>query len=71
LSAVPLPDPITERGRRRIILKGDVPSPSVEHKGCPFRERCPQAMDKCALTPPSLRELEPGHEVSCFLFGAP
>jgi oligopeptide transport system ATP-binding protein len=68
LSAVPLPDPVTERGRKRIILKGDVPSPSVEYKGCPFRERCPQAMDKCALSPPSLRTVEDGHEVSCFLY---
>ncbi len=69
LSAVPLPDPRKERSRRRIILKGDVPSPSIEYKGCPFRERCPQAMEKCALSPPSLTMAEAGHQVSCFLYG--
>ena len=68
LSAVPLPDPIKERGRCRIILRGDVPSPSVIHKGCPFRERCPEAMDRCALSAPSLKPVAPGHEVSCFLY---
>jgi oligopeptide transport system ATP-binding protein len=68
LSAVPLPDPVKERGRRRIILKGDVPSPSVEKKGCPFRERCPEAMDRCALEAPRLAKVEEGHEVSCFLY---
>jgi oligopeptide transport system ATP-binding protein len=68
LSAVPIPDPIKERSRRRIILTGDVPSPSVEQKGCPFRERCPQAMERCALTAPRLAAVEKGHEVSCFLY---
>ncbi|HET7838982.1 MAG TPA: oligopeptide/dipeptide ABC transporter ATP-binding protein [Rectinemataceae bacterium] len=68
LSAVPLPDPEKERGRRRIILKGDVPSPSVEHRGCPFMERCPEAMPRCAERPPRLAPVEEGHEVSCFLY---
>ncbi|MGA2974316.1 MAG: oligopeptide/dipeptide ABC transporter ATP-binding protein [Spirochaetia bacterium] len=68
LSAVPIPDPIKERSRRRIILKGDVPSPSVQIKGCPFRERCPEAMERCALSAPRLEAVEEGHEVSCFLY---
>jgi oligopeptide transport system ATP-binding protein len=68
LSAVPLPDPVKERNRRRIILKGDVPSPSVERQGCPFVERCPEAMPRCALTAPRLAPVEEGHEVSCFLY---
>ncbi len=68
LSAVPLPDPVKERGRRRIILKGDVPSPSVVRKGCPFRERCSEAMERCALEAPALAAVEAGHEVSCFLY---
>jgi oligopeptide transport system ATP-binding protein len=68
LSAVPIPDPVKERGRRRIILKGDVPSPSVEIQGCPFRARCPQAFDRCAVETPVLAPVVEGHDVSCFLY---
>ena len=71
LSAVPIPDPPKERLRRRIILKGDVPSPTKERPGCPFRERCPEAMDRCAASAPPLIEAEPGHQVACFLYGKP
>jgi oligopeptide transport system ATP-binding protein len=70
LSAVPVPDPGKERGRRRIILRGDVPSPSAVRPGCPFRERCPEAMARCATEAPSLSPVEAGHEVSCFLYPA-
>ncbi|MDC7247153.1 MAG: peptide ABC transporter ATP-binding protein, partial [Sphaerochaetaceae bacterium] len=63
-----LPDPINARKRKRIILEGDVPSPSKIHKGCPFVERCPKAMKQCSLTPPRLKEVSPGHEVACFLY---
>ena len=69
LSAVPLPDPVKERSRKRIILTGDVPSPAREHRGCPFRERCPEAMDRCAVSAPSLVPVGDGREVSCFLYG--
>jgi oligopeptide transport system ATP-binding protein len=68
LSAIPLPDPVKERSRRRIILKGDVPSPSAERKSCPFFERCPEAMDRCSRKAPSLLPVEEGHAVSCFLY---
>jgi oligopeptide transport system ATP-binding protein len=68
LSAIPLPDPKEERKRQRIILKGDVPSPSVERKSCPFFERCPEAMERCSREAPSLLSVEGAHEVSCFLY---
>ncbi|HET6485105.1 MAG TPA: oligopeptide/dipeptide ABC transporter ATP-binding protein [Spirochaetia bacterium] len=68
LSAVPIPDPAKERSRRRIILKGDVPSASRRIRGCPFRERCPEAMDRCAEIAPPLRQVEARHQVSCLLY---
>jgi len=68
LSAAPIPDPQVERQRRRIILTGDVPSPTVEHTGCYFYERCSQRMARCAATVPPLKTVRPEHEVACFLY---
>jgi len=72
LSAVPIPDPVVERQRKRIILEGDVPSPDKERVGCYFYDRCPNAMpDKCKNNIPQLREVEENHEVACFLYFDP
>ena len=72
LSAVPIPDPVVERQRKRIILEGDVPSPDRERKGCYFYDRCPNAMpDKCKNNIPKLREVEENHQVACFLYSDP
>lgn len=67
LSAVPMPDPYTARLNKRIILEGDVPSPLNVPSGCPFRTRCSRACDKCKNSVPTLKEIKPGHFVSCIL----
>jgi oligopeptide transport system ATP-binding protein len=54
LSAAPVPDPVVERTRQRIILKGEVPSPDREYPGCPFADRCPIAEQRCREIVPLL-----------------
>jgi len=67
LSAVPVPNPKLKRPRRH--LAGDVPSPVNPPSGCPFHTRCPYAEARCRTVVPALRELAPGHWVSCHLRG--
>ncbi|HKI99368.1 MAG TPA: dipeptide ABC transporter ATP-binding protein [bacterium] len=66
LSAVPIPDPRVKRGKR-IILRGDVPSPINPPPGCHFHTRCPYAFNRCMVDAPPLREVQPGHWTACHL----
>ena len=63
MSAIPVPDPT--RKRERIILSGDLPSPSNPPSGCKFRTRCPYATEKCAQEAPEYRDVGNEHFVAC------
>lgn len=63
LDAVPRLHPGATRGRR--LLQGDVPSPIAPPSGCPFRNRCPMAVEHCGATVPELLVVAPGHSVAC------
>ena len=68
ISAVPVPDPKVKR--KKIILKGDVPSPLNPPQGCRFVTRCPQAMQLCGEIEPQLVEVAPNHFVACHLYSS-
>lgn len=65
LSAVPVPDP--RQAGRRIVLKGDVPSPLAPPSGCHFHPRCPYAFDRCRVDDPALRPRGNGQFAACHL----
>jgi len=68
LSAVPIPDPIVEKRRERIILTGDVPSPINPPSGCHFHTRCPYVMPVCKEIDPIFADQGNGHFVACHLY---
>jgi oligopeptide/dipeptide ABC transporter ATP-binding protein len=65
LSAIPAADPVLERTRTRIVLKGETPDPSAIPSGCRFHTRCLRATEICAKLAPETRALLPGHTVAC------
>lgn len=65
LSAVPIPNPVIEKTRFRIILKGEVPSPAHPPTGCHFHPRCGLAISDCSVEIPLLRDIGGGHYVAC------
>jgi peptide/nickel transport system ATP-binding protein/oligopeptide transport system ATP-binding protein len=65
LSAIPIPDPSLKK--KRIILKGDVPSLFNPPQGCRFHPRCPFVKEQCRLEIPPYREVEKGHFAACWL----
>ena len=69
IDAVPIPDPMIERGRARLLLQGDLPSPLDPPSGCAFRTRCPLADERCAAERPVLREAGQS-QVACHHAGA-
>jgi oligopeptide transport system ATP-binding protein len=66
LSAIPIPDPVIERGRERVILQGDVASPVNPPSGCRFRTRCLRAREHCAEAEPPLESFGSDHRAACF-----
>lgn len=69
VSAIPKPDPDGERGRQRIVLPGDPPSPINPPAGCPFHTRCPYVQDKCKAILPPLISAETARTVACIRIG--
>ena len=66
LSAIPPESPFEKR--ERLVLKGEIPSPIGEQKGCPLAGRCPSCMEKCRSQVPQLKDRGDGHQVACFLY---
>lgn len=67
LSSIPVPDPDIKK--ERILLKGDLPSPSNPPQGCKFHTRCPACMDICRTDEPAFREVGAGQFAACHLVG--
>jgi oligopeptide transport system ATP-binding protein len=65
IASVPIPDPVTEKARPRVVLEGDLPSPLAPPSGCAFRTRCPMVRADCAAEVPALLTVSADHDVAC------
>ncbi|WP_333713672.1 oligopeptide/dipeptide ABC transporter ATP-binding protein [Yoonia sp.] len=65
IASVPIPDPVLEKARPRLILEGELPSPLSPPSGCVFRTRCPKAQASCADSVPALTDIGGNHLVAC------
>lgn len=65
LSAIPIPDPVVESNRQRILLKGEVPSPINPAPGCRFKSRCSLCDEICRVSMPELKQISSNHYVAC------
>jgi len=65
VSAVPVPDPVREKQRQRVILQGDPPSPMNPPSGCSFNPRCPYVVEACKATVPVLEDFANGQQAAC------
>ena len=66
LGASPIPDPVVERHRERIVLRGEIPNPAAPPSGCRFHTRCPIAQDRCSHEQPPLEEKHAGQWSACW-----
>jgi oligopeptide transport system ATP-binding protein len=69
LSAIPVPDPSVQKGRKRIALQGEIPTPTKKYEGCRFFDRCPARIARCQTEDPPLVEHRPGHFAACWVTG--
>ncbi len=65
ISAVPIPDPLQEKNKSRLVLEGDLPSPLYPPSGCVFRTRCPLVKEICSQEKPEFKEIGHNHRVAC------
>jgi peptide/nickel transport system ATP-binding protein/oligopeptide transport system ATP-binding protein len=70
MAAVPIPDPLVQRARRRIILAGEPSSPIGDRPGCPFMPRCRLRVERCGASRPPLLPVHPRQYVACFVRGS-
>jgi len=72
IATVPVPNPVVQRQRTRVGIRGELPSPVNPPSGCRFRTRCPAAQDVCAQEEPPMRPFGEGHWAAChFPLAAP